>query len=173
MRAFPGTFLATLLGAGIAFAADEVDTPVQAPNVPADVAFPGTVELEIVDCGGVPHYAFAGEAEGYFLGEGLETEADLYEEAVLNAKNRFYGILTEGDSSRRVELSGLFVARHWAEGPMRYVVCMVPVSAVRVSGGGVTEDSPPSQEVTAEKEGLECDEANGTIPASTPTQTIQ
>ena len=147
--------VAALVGAGIAFAADEAVPPVQTPTPPADASVPGKVELEIVDCGGVPHYAFAGEAEDYFPGEGLETEAELYEEAVLDAKTRFYGILSGGDPSRRVELSGLFVARHWAEGPMRRVVCMVPVSAVHMTGGGPAEtlpppeDVPPAQEVSA------------------------
>ena len=105
-------------------------------------------KAEVVDCGGVPHYAFAGEAEDYFPGEGRETEAELFDEAVLDAKTRFYGILSGGDPSRRVELSGLFVARHWTEGPVHRVVCMVPVSAVRVTAGSPAE-SPPGKEVSA------------------------
>ena len=101
MRTFPGLLVAALVGAGIAFAADEAVPPVQTPTPPADASVPGKVELEIVDCGGVPHYAFAGEAEDYFPGEGLETEAELYEEAVLDAKTRFYGILSGGGPRRQ------------------------------------------------------------------------
>lgn len=169
MRVFPGTAVAALLGVGIAFAEGGINPLAQPPDAMAGVAVPG--KLDVVDCGGVPHYAFAGEAEDYFPGEGLESEAELYEEAVLDAKTRLYDILSGGDVTRRVELSGLFVARHWAEGPMRRVVCVVPVDAVHVTGGIPAESLPPLEASPLGKEVLEMDETSHTIPTESQTPT--
>ena len=166
MRTLSGTAVVALLSAGMAFAADTAVALAEAPEDPTDAAV--LERLDVVDCGGVPHYAFAGEAEDYFPGEGLETEAELYEEAVLDAKTRLYGILSGGDSSRHVELSGFFVARHWSEGPMRHVECMVPVSAVHVSGGETGVIMPPSEE-TLEKETPEVSGNATSTQPSTPT----
>lgn len=96
----------------------------------------------MVDYHGEPCYAFAGEAEDLFPGEGRETEAELHEEAVLDAKAHFFEVLSDGDPSRVVGLSGAFVAYRWADGPMRHVVCMVPVSAVTVTPPVEEETSP-------------------------------
>lgn len=123
-----------------------------------DAFVPGKVA--VVEYRGESCYAFAGEAEDFFPGEGLETEAELHDEAVLDAKSHFYEVLSGGDPSRVIGLSGAFVAYWWAEGPMRYVVCMVPVPAVTVSPSMVeAEPAVPAEAIPSEEE-TETDVAN-------------
>lgn len=127
-----------------------------------DAFVPGKVA--VVEYRGESCYAFAGEAEDFFPGEGLETEAELHDEAVLDAKSHFYEVLSGGDSSRVVGLSGAFVAYRWAEGPMRYVVCMVPVSAVTIRSAVVEPKSALPEEAIPSEEETEADVANAIPP---------
>ena len=79
-----------------------------------------------VDRAGEAFYAFAGAAESFFEGEFAESDAELYEEATLDAKARFYEWMAKGAPTLSFSLSGLRIAYRWADGAMRYVVCVVP-----------------------------------------------
>jgi hypothetical protein len=149
MRPVSGFLASLAVFIATALAACRMDMPSDLPLERARAVWPDAFvpgKVAVIDYHGQLHYAFAGEAEDYFPGEGLETEAELHEEAVLDAKTRFYGVMSGGDPSRLVGLSGTFVPYQWVEGPMRYVVCMVPVSAVRLMDGGAAETlSPPGE----------------------------
>lgn len=174
MRPVSGFLASLAVCIATALAACRMDMPSDLPLERAKAAWPDAFvpgKVAVIDYHGQPHYAFAGEAEEYFPGEGLETEAELHDEAVLDAKARFYAVMSGGDSSRVVGLSGAFVAYRWAEGPMRYVVCMVPVSAVTVTPAVAAGTVTPAGAVPWETE-MEADGRNP-IPSNTQHQTNQ
>jgi len=131
MKALPETAAVLVLVASATFAKDDLGPFADARSSWPDAFVPGKVAT--VDLAGEALYAFAGEAESFFDGELAESNAELYEEATLDAKARFYETMSEGDTSRSVSLSGLRVAYRWTEGPMRRVVCVVPRRNVKVS----------------------------------------
>ncbi len=102
-----------------------------------DAFVPGN--LIVVDYNGEPHYAFAGEAEDFFPDEGFESEAELQEEAILDAKARFFSSLSGNGENCTVSMKGVTVAYRWVDGPMHYVVCIVPKRLVSVSPDNSTQ----------------------------------
>ena len=177
MKTVPGIVAVLALTASAAFARDDLGSFADARAAWPDAFVPGKVA--IVDFAGEGFYAFAGEAESFFPGEMAESDAELYEEATLDAKARFYATMSGGDASRTISLSGLRVAYRWAEGPLRRVVCVVPRRNVAVSPpvsgpeplapvaepvGNTSIANPPSPESAAESA------PGGTnAPTSTPT----
>ena len=131
MKSISRPIAVLLLAADVASALNDLGPLAEARAVWPDAFVPGKVTA--VDFAGETFYAFAGEAESFFSGEFAESDAELYEEATLDAKARLYGTLSEGDKSRSVALSGLRIAYRWADGPMRRVVCIVPRQNVNVS----------------------------------------
>lgn len=141
MKTFPGTAAVLVLVAFATFAKDDLGPFADARSSWPEAFVPGNVAA--VDLAGEALYAFAGEAESFFEGEFAESDAELYEEATLDAKARFYETMSGGDVSRSVSLSGLRVAYRWAEGPMRRVVCVVARRNVQASPS-VSVPAPPA-----------------------------
>lgn len=177
MKTVPGIVAVLALTASAAFARDDLGSFADARAAWPDAFVPGKVAT--IDRAGEELYAFAGEAESFFPGEMAESDAELYEEATLDAKTRFYETMAGDNPSRSVSLSGLRVAYRWAEGPLRRVVCVVPRRNVAVSPpvsgpeqlapvaepvGNTSIANPPSPESAAESA------PGGTnAPTSTPT----
>lgn len=139
MQSLPGLIAVLVLAASIVFAKDDLGPFADARSTWPDAFRPG--KLASIDLANEALYAFAGEAESFFSGEFAESDAELYEEATLDAKARFYETMSEGDPSLSVTFSGLRVAYRWAEGPMRRVVCIVPRRNVKVSS--LPSPAPP------------------------------
>ncbi len=140
MKAFPGTlpvFAILVTLATESLAKDDLG-PIDQARAAWPAAFiPG--EGVSADLAGEAFYAFAGEAESFFPDE---TENDLREEAVLDAKANFFASMTQGDRSRTVSMSGFRVAYHWREGGVFRVVCVVPRRSVSVSPANSSTTSP-------------------------------
>ncbi|MBQ6102432.1 MAG: hypothetical protein IJL06_02050, partial [Kiritimatiellae bacterium] len=141
MKTLPGAAVLLALAASAVSAKDDLGSFADARSAWPDAFVPG--KTATVDLAGEALYAFAGEAESFFDGEFAESDAELYEEATLDAKARFYETMSGGDASRSVSLSGLRVAYRWAEGSMRRVVCVVPRRNVKVSPS-VSVPAPPA-----------------------------
>jgi len=131
MKSFLGTIAVFVLAASIGFASDDFGPFATARSAWPDAFVPGKVAT--IDFAGEELYAFAGEAESFFEGEFAESESELREEAILDAKANFFEVMTEGDHTRTVSLSGLRVAYRWREESFYFVVCVVPRRNVRVS----------------------------------------
>lgn len=133
--------LATSLPFAI-LAKDELGPIETARKAYPDAFAPGMVAE--VDCGGVRCYAFAGEAEQCFSGKYAESEAELFEEATLDAKARFFAVLGKGDPGAVITMGGLRTAYQYTDGAFRRVVCVVPAESVSVSFPPAPQTSPAS-----------------------------
>jgi len=70
-------------------------------------------------------YVYNGEAEKCFEGELAESDADLFQEASLDAKKNLYNYLTKGNKSIEVHVSGARKLYEFVEAKMRRVVLFV------------------------------------------------
>lgn len=79
---------------------------------------------------GVEGYTYAGEAEQCFAGGMAETDAELYQEARLDAKGNLLRFLKKERPSCEISMSGGIVMYQYPEGKIRRVVCFVAKEAV-------------------------------------------
>lgn len=91
---------------------------------------PGNVLIET--CNGAECYVYNGVAERCFSGAMAEPDAELYREAVADAKRNLFAHLIKGDKRKTVELSGVTIAYQYSEGKLFHSVCLVPKSKVVV-----------------------------------------
>lgn len=140
MKTFPGIVIILALGASIGFSKDDLGPFADARRTWPEAFVPG--KFSVANHAGEELYAFAGEAESFFTGEFAESDAELFEEATLDAKARFLKTMTKDDPARSIVLSGLRVAYRWAEGPLRRVVCVVLKKNVSVVAGNPAFDKP-------------------------------
>jgi|SRR5574344_620460 hypothetical protein len=98
-------------------------------NHPA-VFVPGNV-LEY-SVGTVKGYAYNGEAEKCFDGDMAESDAELFQEATLDAKKNLYKHLTKEDKTLTIRMNGVKKLYEYSEGKMRRVVLFVAQSDVEV-----------------------------------------
>ena len=75
-------------------------------------------------------YVFNGEAEQCFTGDMAESESELYQEAVLNAKNNLRKYLVEHKKVDAFQLSAVKKLYEYPEGKMRRVVLFVAKDAI-------------------------------------------
>lgn len=121
----------TMMGATFAaFAANELGSLSEARKHYPAVFVSGNVLPYTV--AGVEGYTYVGEAEQYFTGNQAESDAELYQEACLDAKGNLLAYLKKSHPSCEITLSGATVMYQYAEGKMRYVVCFVPKDAVLI-----------------------------------------
>ena len=92
---------------------------------------PGNVLKYMVS--GKNGYVYNGEAEQCFAGSMAESDAELYQEAVLDAKNNLYKFLTKGDKSLSVQMSGAVKLYEFVDDKYRRVVCFVAKDNVVIS----------------------------------------
>lgn len=78
-------------------------------------------------------FVFNGEAEKCFEGELAESEADLFQEASLDAKKNLYNFLTKDNKSLEVRMSGARKLYEFAEAKMRRVILFVGKDNVSVT----------------------------------------
>ena len=78
-------------------------------------------------------YVYNGEAEKCFEGELAESDADLFQEASLDAKKNLYNFLTKDNKSLEVQMNGARKLYEFAEAKMRRVVMFVCKDKVRVT----------------------------------------
>ena len=88
----------------------------------------GNVLPYVID--GVSGYTYAGEAEQCFAGGVAETDAELYQEARLDAKGNLLRYLKKERPSCEISMSGEMVMYQYAEGNVRRVVCFVAKESV-------------------------------------------
>ena len=91
---------------------------------------PGNVLIET--CNGAEYYVYNGMAERCFSGAMAEPDAELYREAVADAKRNLFAHLTQGDKRKTVELSGATIAYQYSEDKLFRAICLVPKSKVAV-----------------------------------------
>ena len=128
MKTFPAALAVLAMIATTGLAKDDLGPIDAARSAWPDAFVPGKVAS--IDRAGEALFAFAGEADVFFPGE---SESNLREEAVLDAKANFFAAMTDGDRSRSVRLSGMRVAYHWREGDKLLVLCVAPRGSVTVS----------------------------------------
>ena len=86
----------------------------------------------IETCNGAECYVYNGVAERCFSGAMAEPDAELYREAVADAKRNLFAHLTKGDKRKTVELSGGTIAYQYSEDKLFRAICLVPKSKVVV-----------------------------------------
>ena len=86
----------------------------------------------VTDIKGVPCYVFSGEAEQAFTGAFAEAESELYEEATLSAKTKFYEFFAKGDKKTTVNMSGCGVLYQYNNKKVYTVILFVPKANVIV-----------------------------------------
>lgn len=91
---------------------------------------PGNVLIET--CNGAEYYVYNGVSERCFSGAMAEPDAELYREAVADAKRNLFACLTKGDKRKTVELSGVTIAYQYSEDKLFRAICLVPKSKVVV-----------------------------------------
>lgn len=91
---------------------------------------PGNVLIET--CNGADCYVYNGVAERCFSGAMAEPDAELYREAVADAKRNLFAHLIKGDKRKTVELSGVTIAYQYSEDKLFRAICLVPKSKVLV-----------------------------------------
>ena len=91
---------------------------------------PGNVLIET--CNGAEYYVCNGVAERCFSGAMAESDAELYREAVADAKRNLFAYLTKGDKRKTVELSGVTIAYQYSEDKLFRAICLAPKSKVVV-----------------------------------------
>ena len=112
----------------LAFAIIELGSlDVARKNHPA-VFVPGNV-LEYT-VGTVNGYVYNGEAEKCFDGDMAESDAELFQEATLDAKKNLYKHLTKEDKTLTVRMNGVKKLYEYSEEKMRRVVLFVAKSDV-------------------------------------------
>lgn len=116
--------------AGAGFCIDDFGPLEKAKKALPAMFIPGNVLVEI--CNGVEYYVYNGVAEQCFSGAMAESDAELYREAVADAKRNLFAYLTKGDKSKTVELSGATIAYQYSEDKLFRAICLVPKSKVVV-----------------------------------------
>lgn len=79
---------------------------------------------------GTPGYVFNGEAEKCFAGDMAESDSELYQEAVLDAKNNLRKYLVEHAGTKAFQMSGVIKLYEYPDGKMRRVVLFVAKEAI-------------------------------------------
>jgi len=105
----------------------------------------------VVDIKGTPCYVFSGESEQSFTGAFAEAESELYEEAVLAAKNNFFVRLSKGDKETFVSMSGCRILYRYNNKKIYTVVLCVPKSNVTITKRVMPPPAAPATKPQAEK----------------------
>lgn len=106
-----------------AHALNDLGTLDQARAEHPAVFVPGNVLAYTI--AGVQGYVFNGEAERCFTGTLAESDADLYREAVLDAKKNLRNYLAKRTPSSAYQLSAVRKLYEYTDGKMRRVVLFV------------------------------------------------
>lgn len=116
--------------ASAGFCVDDFGPLEKAKKALPAIFVPGNVLIET--CNGVEYYVYNGVAERCFSGAMAEPDAELYREAVADAKRNLFAHLTKGDKRKTVELSGVTIAYQYSEDKLFRAICLVPKSKVVV-----------------------------------------
>ena len=107
----------------LTFAIDEFGSLDAARKEHPAIFVPGNV-LEY-SVGDVPGYVFNGEAERFFEGGMAESDSELYQEAVLDAKSNLLKFLKQKSKIDSLQMKGVVKLYEYSEGKMRRVVLFV------------------------------------------------
>ena len=108
---------------------------------------------------GTSGYVFNGEAEQCFAGDMAEGDSELYQEAVLNAKNNLRKYLVKRMKADAFQLSGVRKLYEYPEGKMRRVVLFVGKEAISAcSAQAITEGDVRTNVVSNSKGGMRATE---------------
>ena len=99
-----------------------------------EIFIPGSIHGTTIN--GKLSYVFAGQAEQCFSGEFAEPENELYEEAILAARNFFYDKLSNGDKTVIVTMSHCSVLYQFNDKKIYTVILFVPKDNVQISVKG-------------------------------------
>ena len=127
-RFIAGAIMVMIAGAG--FCIDDFGPLEKAKKALPAIFVPGNVLIET--CNGAECYVYNGVAERCFSGAMAEPDAELYREAVADAKRNLFAHLTKGDKRKTVELSGGTIAYQYSEDKLFRAICLVPKSKVVV-----------------------------------------
>ena len=162
------------------FALDDLGTLEKAREEHPAIFVPGNV-LEYT-IGNEIGYVYNGEAEKCFEGELAESDAELFQEASLDAKKNLYDFLTKDDKSLEVQMSGVRKLYEFAEAKMRRVVLFVGKDKVSVTARPKRKlelsDSTAATPVQTDGKAVENDGARDMLPiyldaiAKSPTDCI-
>ena len=87
-------------------------------------------------------YVFSGQSEQFFSGDLAEPESELYEEAVLSAKNNFYEKLSDGDKTTKITMSQCSVLYRFNDKKIYTVILFIPKDNVTISKKPKTSAKP-------------------------------
>ena len=119
-------FLMSALSSG--FAMNEFGEVATVKKTHPDFFRPGVVSKTQLN--GEDWYVYAGDAEKCFK---EETDAELYEEATVQAKMNFFNHFAKQDPKVKVQVVGALTLYRVEEGTMRITVLGVPVKNVTIS----------------------------------------
>lgn len=124
--------LAVIVVCGISgYAMNELGPLVEAQkNHPAVFVSGNVLKYTVADA---ECYVFHGESERCFEGDMGECDSELYQEAELDSRSKFFQWITKGDKGKLVEMSGASKMYEYCEGKLYHAICFVPTANVSVS----------------------------------------
>jgi len=141
---------------------------------------PGNVIEYVIT--GVSGYVFNGEAEQCFTGNMAESDSELYQEAVLDAKNNLRKYLVKHMKAEAFQLSAVKKLYEYSDGKLRRVVLFVAkegvsacsVQAVAMAGDKTNEVSASEGNMTPTRKSVtpSMDSSNMAIPTSTNVASV-